>query len=172
MLKFTYLFLCLLIFLTPKTVLATDDCVFDQENQKIVIATIAKTYPYGKIDFKNRIITWHNKKEGTTIFSYGGCAHLGSSIINTQKLGEQRTREQIFSTLKILVNRFWNNDDVPAQMAVTTIFTALENSSYSVEKINQKTFYRINDVESGDVIISHEYKNGIDNIEISWIGNF
>lgn len=170
--KSLYLVLYLPLFLTSKTVVAADDCVFDQENQKIVIATIAKTHPYGKINFKNRIITWNNKKEGTTIFSYGGCAHLGSSIINTQKLVKQRTREQIFSTLKILVNRFWNNDDVPAQMAVTTIFSALENSSYSVEKINRKTFYRINDVEFGDVIISHEYKNGIDNIEISWIGNF
>lgn len=164
-------YLCLIILITPTILWAADDCLFDEENQKLVISTIATMHPKGKIDLENHTITWKLAKEGTTTFAYGGCQHSGSTITNTKKLPQQRTTMQAFDLVKILINRFWNNDYVSAQSTITVLSNAIKSATFSIEKFDGKTLYRMNDPDSEKLIIIHEYKNGLDHMEISWQGN-
>lgn len=152
---------------------AADECVFDQEDQPRIINAIAKMYPGGVIDYENRQVSWSDPVDGITIFVYGGCQHLGSEVSLESTRTNARTQEQVFTLARKLSQRFWNNGVVPAsRIATEALQKALNQHEYTVIQVEGMTVYSIQENVYSQLVIEHEYKNGIDRVSISWVGNF
>jgi hypothetical protein len=151
---------------------AADDCTFDQAHQANVISSIAARFPGGTANVTDRAVTWTSTSEGTTIFSYGGCADLGSMISRSTPLAAARTQDQVFALARELATRFWSNDIVSARLATKTLLAGLDESNYTEERIDGKRLYSVADPNYVQLYVEHEYKDGTDRVVIAWQGNF
>jgi hypothetical protein len=161
-------FLCLLPFICS----AAEDCTFDQTHQAMVITSIAALFSGGTPNVPDRLVTWNSTTEGTTTFAYGGCYDLGSVITRSTPLATARTQKQVFALARELTLRFWSNDIVSARRATKTLLAGIDGSKYTVEKMNGRTVFSVPSTAYVELYVEHEYKDGIDRVEIGWQGNF
>ena len=160
-------------FILHTSLLAADECVFNQEDQPRIIDAIAKMYPGGKIDHEKRQVRWSDPVDGITTFVYGGCQHLGSEVSQGSPLPKARTQEQIFTLARKLSQRFWINAVVPSsRIATEALERALKQSEYTVIKVEGRTVFSIQEQVYTQLFIEHEYNDGVDRVSISWVGNF
>ena len=151
---------------------AAEDCTFDETHQATVITSIAARFSGGTANVPDRLVTWTSTTEGTTTFGYGGCADLGSVITRSTPLETPRTQKQVFALARELTLRFWSNHIVSARLATETLLAGLDGSKYTVEKTNGRTLFSVLDPAYVQLYVEHEYKDGIDRVEIGWQGNF
>jgi len=166
------LLVVLLLGLLPPVCGAGEDCTFDETHQATVITSIAARFSGGTPNVPDRLVTWNNATEGTTTFSYGGCHELGSIITSSTPLASPRTRNQVFALVRELALRFWSNDIVTARRATETLLAGLDGSNYIVEKTDGRTLFSVRSPSYVELYVAHEYKHGIDRVEIGWQGNF
>jgi hypothetical protein len=83
-----------------------------------------------------------------------------------------RTQNQVFALARELALRFWSNDIVSARLATKTLLAGLDGSKYTVEKTNGRTLFSVLSPSYVELYVEHEYKEGIDRVEIGWQGNF
>lgn len=162
----------LLALLLSSSLWAADECTFDQENQLAVLAAIAKQNPGAKTYPEKRQVVWVRPGEGTTTFGYGGCADLGSVVTRSTPLPVARTQEQVFSLARDLATRLWSNKEVSERLATETLTNALQGGRFSVETVEGKKLFQVNDPNFVQLYVEHEYKDGVDTIAIGWQGNF
>jgi hypothetical protein len=148
------------------------DCTFDETHQATVITSIAARFSGGTPNVPDRLVTWTSVTEGTTTFSYGGCYDLGSVITRTAPLTTPRTQNQVFALARELALKFWSNDIVSARLATETLLAGLDGSKYTVEKTNGRALFSVPSPYYVELYVAHEYKEGIDRVEIGWQGNF
>ena len=151
---------------------AGEDCTFDETHQTAVIKSIATHFPGGTPNVQDSLVTWTGATEGTTTFSYGGCYDLGSTITRSTPLATPRTRDQVFELVREMALRFWSNDIVSARQATETLLNGIDGSEYTVEKMNGKILITVLSPSYVQLYVEHEYKDGIDSVEIGWQGNF
>ena len=162
----------LIMCVVPVTVIATDDCTFDQAHQAAVISSIANRFPGGSANVADRKVTWVSTTEGTTTFGYGGCVDLGSVITRSTRMTSPRTQEQVFALARELATKFWSNDIVSAKLAAETLISGIYGSKYSTKKANGKSIFAVSDPGYVQLYVEHEYISGIDSVVIAWQGNF
>lgn len=161
----------LALFLSP-ALWAADGCTFDQANQVRVITAVAKFAPHASVDLDNRQVTWTSTSRETTVFSYGGCADLGSTVSRSTPMKTARTREQVFSVAKELAERFWSNEFVRERLATDTLLAGLKESRFTIEKDKQRATFYVRDPNYVELYVEHTYANGTDQVTIAWQGNF
>ena len=59
-----------------------------------------------------------------------------------------------------------------ARLATKTLLAGLDDSKYTVEKTNGRTLFSVLSPFYVELYVEHEYKDGIDRVEIRWQGNF
>ena len=151
---------------------ADEDCTFDETHQATVIASIAARFSGGTPNVSDRLVTWTSATEGTTTFRYGGCYDLGSVITRSTPLATRRTQNQVFALARELALRFWSNDIVSANRATETLLAGLDGTKYTVEKRNGRMLFSVLSPSYVELYVEHEYKDGIDRVEIGWQGHF
>jgi hypothetical protein len=151
---------------------AGEDCTFDEAHQAKVINSIAARFSGGAPNVPDRMVTWTSVTEGTTTLSYGGCYDLGSMITRSTPLTNPRTQNQVFALARELALMFWSNDIVSARLATKTLLAGLDGATYIVEETNGRILFSVLSSSYVELHVEHEYKDGIDRVEISWQGNF
>lgn len=151
---------------------AGEECTFDEAHQATVITSIAARFSGGTPSVPDRLVTWTSVTEGTTTFSYGGCYDLGSVITRSTPFSTRRTQNQVFALARELALRFWSNDIVSARQASKALQAGLDGSKYNIEKTNGRTLFSVLSPSYVELYVEHEYKDGIDRVEIGWQGNF
>jgi hypothetical protein len=151
---------------------AAEDCAFDQEHQRSVLAAVAKQHPGAELLSEQRQIIWTHPGEGTTTFGYGGCADLGSFVIRNTPLPAPRTREQVILLAEELATEFWSNQVVSNRLATKTLVSALQNGRFTVETVKGKELFRVSDPNFVELYVEHQYKDGVDTLAIAWQGAF
>jgi hypothetical protein len=162
-----YFAACFLVFFSGFT-FASEDCSFNQDYQVEVVRNLSARYPGGSLDETAHRITWTMKGGGSVVFEFGGCAHLGSVITRSDPLAKKRTSKQVLGIARHLARKYWHWD----MLAVQTMVTNLERSSFITEIIDDKTFYRIKDPTYTEFYIEHEYIDGTDRVTVAWMGNY
>jgi len=151
---------------------AADDCAFDQEHQARVIAAVAKSAPGAVVDVDNRQVTWVTPKKETTVFSYGGCADLGSRVSRSTHKTTPRSQAQVFALAKHLAERFWSGKQVSAGTATDALVTGLSTAAFTVDVNDGRTSFHVRDPGYVQLYVEHEFKDGVDKVTIAWQGNF
>jgi len=93
-------------------------------------------------------------------------------ITRSTRLAAPRTQEQVFALARELTLRFWSNDIVSAKLASETLLNGLSDSKYTIEKKDGKELFSVSDPAYVQLYVEHEYRDGIDRVEIAWQGNF
>lgn len=151
---------------------AFGDCSFDQQNQMAVLKTIAQSNPGAKLNLKRHKVSWGDTDSEMTIFTFGGCEDLGSTVSRTNPMKSPRTREQVFSLARELAMRFWSNKEVGAGSATDALLAGLSAKRFQVDKMNDSTMYSVSNEAYVELYVAHAYADGIDTVTIVWQGNF
>lgn len=137
-----------------------------------LLSAVAHLEPGAKLDLERREVLWEGPGAEMTIFSYGGCADLGSTVTRSTPMKSPRNREQVFSLAKELAERFWNNKEVRDNTATETLLSGLFEKRFEVEQMNGSTIYSVSDEAYVELYVEHSYADGIDKVTIAWQGNF
>jgi hypothetical protein len=151
---------------------ASDGCTFDQEHQAQVIVAVSKSAPGAVVDVEKRQVTWVTPKKETTVFSYGGCADLGSMVSRSTPRTAPRSQAQVFALAKELAERFWSSKTVAAGSATDALVTGLSTAAFTVDVNDGRTAFNVRDPGYVQLYVEHEFKDGIDKVTIAWQGNF
>lgn len=152
--------------------MASDECSFDQEYQVSLLTAVAHSEPGATLNLERRQVSWGDAGSGMTIFAFGGCEDLGSTVTRSTPLASPRTQEQVFSLAKELAERFWSNKEVAVGSAAEILLTGLSARKYEIEQIDGSTIYRVSDEGYVELYVEHAYVDGIDSVTIAWQGNF
>ena len=134
-----------LVLIFSPMVWAADDCTFDQAHQRQILSVVAKWEPGASINLDGREVTWTKAGKETTVFGYGGCDDLGSTVIRTTYMAAPRTREQVFALAKELAERFWNNKQVSAHLATEALVSGLYGSWFTTEEKDGRISFNVSD---------------------------
>jgi hypothetical protein len=158
--------------LLSSTLWAADDCTFDQDNQMRVLTAVAQSEPGASLNLERREVSWGAAGTDYTVFAYGGCEDLGSTVSRTTPMKAPRTQEQVFALARALAERFWSNQYVFERQATETLLTALSAQRFGIEHWNGATTYSIRDPHYVELYVEHSYSDGADRVTIAWQGNF
>jgi hypothetical protein len=161
-----------LVLLFSPIVWAGDDCTFDQAHQREVLAVVAEWEPGASVNLDGREVTWMKAEKETTVFGYGGCFDLGSTVTRTTHMAAPRNREQVFALAKDLAERFWSNELVSARRATEALVSGLYGSSFTTQERDGQISFNVSDPSYVELYVEHEYANGVDRVRIAWQGNF
>lgn len=146
-----------------------EDCSFSQEGQLEALRNVGSRYPGGKTDVKERVITWVSENGTKTVFSYGGCADLGSEISVTSKMKTPRSRQAVLATALALGERFWTKNLIYEPLALPMLKEGIRRNRFAIEKINGSTLFNIQHGEAfAEFYIEHTYKEGLDTVSVVW----
>ncbi len=158
--------------LLSPTLWAADDCTFDQDNQVKVLTAVAQSEPGASLNLERREVSWGAVGTDLTVFGYGGCADLGSTVSRTTPMKTPRTQEQVFALAKDLAERFWSNKHVAARLATETLLSGLSAERFEIERWDGATTYSVRDPNYVQLYVEHSYSDGADRVTIAWQGNF
>jgi hypothetical protein len=158
--------------LLSPTLWAVDDCTFDQDHQVKVLTAIAQSEPGASLNLESREVSWGAVWTDHTVFAYGGCEDLGSTVTRTTPMKAPRTQEQVFALAKALAERFWSNQYVVERQATETLVSGLAGQRFEIEHWNGTTTYSIRDPHYVELYVEHSYSDGADRVSIAWQGNF
>ena len=158
--------------LLSPTLWAADDCTFDPDYQVKVLTAVAQSEPGASLDLERREVSWNAVGTDSTVFGYGGCEDLGSTVSRTTQMKAPRTQEQVFALAKDLAERFWSNKHVAASLATEALLFGLSTQRFEIERLNGTTIYSVRDSHYVELYVEHSYMDGVDSVIIAWQGNF
>jgi len=158
--------------LLSPTLWAADDCTFDPDYQVKVLTAVAQSEPGASLDLERREVSWGAVGTDSTVFGYGGCEDLGSTVSRTTQMKAPRTQEQVFALAKDLAERFWSNKHVAASLATEALLSGLSAQRFEIERLNGTTIYSVRDSHYVELYVEHSYMDGVDSVTIAWQGNF
>jgi hypothetical protein len=158
--------------LLSPTLWAADDCTFDQDYQVKVLTAVAQSEPGASLDLERREVSWGAVRTDSTVFGYGGCDDLGSTVSCTTPMKAPRTQEQVFALTKDLAERFWSNKHVGARLATEALLSGLSAQRFEIELLNGTTVYSIRDSHYVELYVENSYSDGADRVTIAWQGSF
>jgi hypothetical protein len=137
-----------------------------------VIASVAGLGPGAVVDVAERTVAWTSPANESTVFGYGGCVDIGSTVARSTPMRAPRTREQVFAVARELAKRFWSPDPVGADLAANALIAGLDDSTFAIATQDRRTTYSVADPSYVQLHVEHEFVDGVDRVTIVWQGNF
>ena len=144
----------------------TPDCPYDQDDQIRVVREVGRRHPGGRVDEKDRRITWTLPAGGSIVFVYGGCADLGSIVTRTERRAAPLAPEQVFATALDLATRYWNRREANA------LRTGLTARAFQTETVDGRTYFHVRHEDFSQFYVEYEFAGGTSRVAIAWSRNF
>ena len=152
---------------TPLHALADKhDCTYDQDDQRRVVRELARRHPGGRVEEEERRITWALPGGGSIVLLYGGCAHLGSIVIRTERRPSALPRDRVFAIAADLATKYWTKAEAEDLKA------GLAKRAFETEVVDGRTYYQVRHQGFSQFYVEYEFANGTSRVAIAWSRNF
>jgi len=154
--------------LMSSTALADDSCTFDRQHQIDVIKVAVARIPGGKVSVDPTIARWKYAGGGKVVFSYGGCADLGSSVTLSEPRKTAKSKEAILASALELAKTYWTPEIVGDPMALEAVTNGIEAATQAGSPINWETGLELTASGFVELYVSHKYAKGVDVVSINY----
>ena len=142
------------------------DCTYDQDDQVRVVREVAKRHPGGRVDEKDRRVTWTLPGGGSIVFEYGGCTHLGSIVTRAERTPAALSRERVFAIATDLAAKYWKKEEAE------DLRTGLAKREFQTETVDGRTYYHVRHEDLSQFYVEYAFLNGTSRVAIAWSRTF
>ena len=152
---------------TPPAAVADEhDCTYDQQDQQRVVREVARRYPGGRVEAKERRITWPLPSGGSVVFVYGGCDHLGSVVTRTEARTAALPQARVFAVATELAGKYWD------KAVAKDLRTGLAKRAFHTETVDGRRYYHVRHESLAQLYVEYEFSNGASRVTIAWSRTF
>ncbi len=152
-------------FVVPMAALADEECTFDGAGMVENVRNVASRYPGASIDVKNIRATWSLENGNVEYYEVGGCYDFGSAVGRATQLTEERSNDDVLQAAVALGQKY-----LP-KIEFELLSRAVKSGNYEYGAQSVGEFFLIEHPRGGEIVISHEFVDGTDTVEVSWPGN-
>lgn len=152
--------------LAPPVYASVDECTYDQAAQIEKLQKVASGKPNARIIEAKRQVTWFGTDRTRWTLVYGGCAHLGFSVMSSRMRNEPAKQDEVLQTAVNMAAEFWESSDAQK------LQTAVAGKQFEKRTDGMATRYIISRDDYEEFEVEHAFEKRKESISVRWLRNF